>query len=243
MDFHDPISSLSHLLMAGWAVLASVVLLRLSARHTRSQRLSILFYAVTVVALYTASGLFHGIRHPSPETRRAWQLLDQSAIFGLILGSNVPMMVYVLPRRTRNQVLALMTGVALVGVVSLWALPKPPHELLVCVYLGMGVLGLVPIRHYFARLGWRGMKWVALLTFFYVAGGVAEAVKWPVIVPLWFSYHEVLHLCDMAGTVAHYALLLQVVTSTPSRVVPVGRKRASAPADLLITPRDSRMTQ
>src|SRR4029079_16433629 len=117
----------------------------------------------------------------SLETRRNWQLLDQTAIFWLIFGSNVPMLVYVVPGWVRNAVLALMAGITLVGTTCLWALPKRPHELLVVIYLWMGVLGLLPIRYYFARLGWPGMKWVALLTGFYITGGVAEAAQWPVI--------------------------------------------------------------
>lgn len=240
MDFHDPISSLSHLFMAGWVMLASVVLLRLSVRHTRGQRWSLVFYAATVVSLYTASGLFHGIRHESLEARRAWQLLDQTAIFGLILGSNVPLLVYVIPGRVRDRVLWLMVGIWLTGVVSLWALPKPPHELLVGIYVGMGVLGLLPIRYYFARLGWSGMKWVALLVSFYITGAVAEATKWPVVVPGWFTYHEVLHLFDMAGTLAHYTLLLRVVSSTPPRGGGAGRRHTPGPADYLLTPSDKR---
>ena len=42
-----------------------------------------MFYAVTVVSLYTASGLFHGLKYESLEVRRTWQLLDQTAIFWL----------------------------------------------------------------------------------------------------------------------------------------------------------------
>ena len=68
------------------------------------------------------------------------------------------------------------------------------------------------------------MKWVALLVAFYITGGVIEASKWPVIVPGWLSYHELLHLFDMAGTVAHYALLLRVVLATPSRRFPAGAR-------------------
>jgi hemolysin III len=232
MDFHDRISSSTHLLMAVWAVFASAFVLRLSARHTRSQRVSVVVYAVMVVTLYTASGLFHGIRHATEEGKRVWQLLDQSAIFGLILGSNVPMLVYLVPRRPRNRVLAIMTGIAVVGVGSLWLLPSPPHELLVAVYIGMGILGFLPIRYYFARLGWSGMLWIFLLAFFYIAGGVFEAVKWPVILTGQFvlTYHEVLHVCDMAGTVAHYVLLLRVVMMTPPRGGPASTRRPHGPA-------------
>jgi hemolysin III len=227
MDFHDRISSQSHLFMAGWSLFASAILIRLSARHTRSQRVGVAFYAVTVVTLYTASGLFHGLRHASEETRRVWQLLDQSAIFWLILGSNVPLLIYVVPRRVRNRVMGLMTGIAAAGTAALWLLPKPPHELLIAVYITMGILGFLPIRHYYARLGWRGMVWIFLLAFFYIAGGLFEAVKWPVIVTeqVVLTYHDVLHFCDIAGTVAHYILLFRVVSTTPPRV----RRESSRP--------------
>jgi hemolysin III len=230
MDLHDPVASLSHLLMACWAVLASIVLLRLSVRHTRAQRLSLVFYSVTVVTLYTASGLFHGLQYEGLENedgvRRTWQLLDQTAIFWLIFGSNVPLLVYVLPRTWRNIQLAIMGGIALFGTVCLWALPKPPHVLLVIVYLGMGVLGLLPIRHYFDRLGWTGMKWIALFASFYITGGVIEAVKWPELLTGRYRVgpHELLHLFDMAGTLTHYALLLRVVCMTPPFAAPIRRR-------------------
>lgn len=242
MDFHDPVSSLSHLIMAGWAFLGSIFLLRLARHHSRSQRISLVFYAITVVSLYASSGLFHGLQHGSAESRRVWQLLDQTAIFGLILGSNVPVIVYILRGRLRNYLLMLMSAIALTGIFALWVLPVPPHELLVAVYLAMGLLGLAPIRLYFRRLGWRGMKWVFLLSFFYVAGGVSEALEWPVIVTGWFTYHEVLHFCDIAGTIAHYALLLQIITTTPPKHARNPRGQAGRPVDFRLTAPESRAT-
>lgn len=218
-DFHDEVSAGTHLVMAVWSAFVAAYLLRITRHHPTPHRLSVLGYAVSAVTLYAASGLFHGLAHPTPEFRRAWQLLDQTAIFGLILGSNLPLYVYLLRPAVRRRLLALMGLVALSGTGFIWLYPVlagvgPPHELLVGAYLAMGFLGLTPVRAYYRRLGWRGMLWVFLLTSSYVGGAVCEAAKWPVILPGYFTYHEVLHLADMAGTIAHLVLLVRFVLPT-----------------------------
>lgn len=216
MDFHDPVSSASHLFAAGWCLFVGLFLLRITRRHTPLQRLSILAYAVSAVALYTFSGLFHGLAHPSPEARRVWQLLDQSAIYWLIVGSNVPIAVYLLSPRARNLQLGGMVLFAAVGTACLWLLPKAPHELLIGLYLGLGVFSLIPLRRYVQLLGLGGFVWIFLLAAGYVGGAVFEAVRWPTLLrdasgrPV-VGPHEMLHLCDVAGTAAHLTLLLRYV--------------------------------
>ena len=217
-DFHDPVAAWSHLLMAGWSVVAGAFLLRMARNHSRPKRASLFAYAASVVALYAASGLFHSIAHlPGDASFRLWQRLDQTAIFLLIYGSNVPMLGYVLPKRERNRMLAGMGAVAAVGIASLWAFPKPPYTLTVCVYLGMGILGLVPMRSYYRKLGRRGLYLIARFAAFYVAGGLCEVFEWPSPLPGFLGYHEMMHFLDVFGTLGHYGLLWHVVTSQPSR--------------------------
>jgi hemolysin III len=216
MDFHDRVSSASHLFAAVWCLYTGAVLVRLTWRHPPGHRLSILAYALSAVTLYTFSGLFHGIAHASPETRRVWQLLDQSAIYWLIVGSNVPIAVYLLSPRARNLQLGGMVALAAGGTACLWLLPKAPHDLLVGLYVGLGVVSLIPLRRYYPLVGRGGMVWVFLLTTFYVGGAVIEGVKWPVLLRdasgwIVIGPHELLHLCDIAGTAAHLTLLMRHV--------------------------------
>ena len=208
MDYHDPVSSWSHLLMAFWMIFVCMFLLKITAKHRRQQRAGIAIYSLTVVLLYFMSGLFHGLNHPSPEVRRLWQLLDQTAIFWLIFGSNVPICVYVLSNRVRNRILGLLFAIAFGGTLYLWLMPKPPHEVLIGIYVGMGISSMLPLRSYYRRLGRNGLVWIFLLAFLYVIGAVFEGIRWPVIVPGWLGPHEVLHLCDVAGTIAHLRLLM-----------------------------------
>ncbi|MGL4422010.1 MAG: hemolysin III family protein [Gemmataceae bacterium] len=212
MDFHDPLAAWSHLLMAGWCFFAGTILIRCAHWHSVPKRIALGAYLATMVLLYGASGFFHAIAHlPTDRSFRNWQLLDQSAIFGLIYGSNIPMFVYVLPKRIRNRMILGMGLPALVGIISLWAFPKPPYTPLVIAYLSMGLLSLLPVRSYYRVLGWWGIRRIAFLTSLFFLGGLCEALDWPNPVPGWLSAHEMLHIFIMAGTAAHYSFVLRIV--------------------------------
>ncbi|QEL21044.1 PAQR family membrane homeostasis protein TrhA [Limnoglobus roseus] len=216
MDFHDRVSSATHLFGAVWCLFVGLFLVRITRRQPLSRRLSILAYSLSAVTLYTFSGLFHGIEHPSPETRRVWQLLDQSAIYWLIVGSNVPVAVYLLSPLSRNLQLGGMVLLAAGGTACLWLLPQVPHDLLIGLYVGLGVISLIPLRRYVQLLGWGGLFWIFLLTGFYIGGAVFEAIKWPTLLRAEdgrtvIGPHELLHLCDIAGTAAHLRLLLHFI--------------------------------
>jgi hemolysin III len=211
MDFHNPVSSYSHLFAAFWMVFVGLYLLRLAARHSFGHRLSLVAFVASGVVLYSFSGLFHGLRHDTEEAKRIWQLLDQSAIFWLIVGSNVPIAVYLLSPTARNLQLGGMVLLAGVGTACLWILPKPPHLLLIGLYVGLGITSLIPVRRYFQLLGWRGLFWIVALTAFYVGGAAIEAIKWPTLIPNVIGPHELLHFGDVLGTVAHLTLVVKFV--------------------------------
>jgi hemolysin III len=211
MDFHDFVSAVSHLGMAAWCLFVGLFLVRQSSHHPRSHRGSIALYALSAVTLYLFSGLYHGIAHTSAETRRVWQLLDQTAIFWLIVGSNLPIAVYLLTPRWRNSILGGMILFAALGTACLWLLPKPPHELLVASYVGLGIVSLIPLREYSRIVGWRGMCWIGWLAFWYLLGAACEGLKWPTLLPGVVGPHELLHICDMLGTVCHVVFLVRFV--------------------------------
>lgn len=216
MDFHNPVSSYSHLFAAFWMIFVGLYLLRIAAGHPLGHRVSLFLFALSGVTLYSFSGLFHGLRHDSEETKRVWQLLDQSAIFWLIVGSNVPIAVYLLAPRPRNLILGGMVAFAGTGTACLWLLPKPPYLLLIGLYVGLGVFSLIPMRAYFRRVGWGGAFWIFALSACYIGGAACEAMKWPTIVrddsgiPI-VGPHEMLHFGDILGTAAHLTLVVKYV--------------------------------
>lgn len=239
MNFHDPVSSLTHLGTAVWAVFATLILVRLTRGHGAG-RWSIGLYGLSMVLLYLASGMFHGIDHGyrgSPSFL-FFQKIDKSAIFLLIAGSYLPVFVYLLRGTWRAACLVLMGTIAALGIGSLWLLPTMRLEYLVFVYIGMGLIGLIALRQIAPLVGLGGLFWIALEGFFYVGGGLAEVAQWPVLVPGWVGPHEVLHVADMGGTLAHFVLVVRYVIRRPPSIqhhvisgrVPRGRNLVDLPA-------------
>lgn len=241
MDFHDRVSSLTHLGTAVWAVFATLILVRLT-RGQGAGRWPIGLYGLSMVLLYLASGMFHGINHGyrgSPSFL-FFQKIDKSAIFLLIAGSYLPVLVYLLRGAWRRVCLGLMGAIAALGIGSLWLLPTMRLEYLVFVYIGMGLVGLVAIPQIAGQVGWRALFWIALEAVFYVGGGLAEVAQWPVLLPGWVGPHEVLHVADIGGTLAHFVFVVKYVIprppSLPSYVltgrVTAGRNLVDLPASV-----------
>jgi hemolysin III len=215
MALRDPVSSASHLLTALWAVYATLILVRFTPPRS-AKRWSVVVFGLSMVLLYAASGTFHGVpytRDADPVAFRFFQKLDQSAILLLIAGTNTPILVVLLGGRRGTWCLRLMWGLAALGVACLWLLPKAPHWAVVGIYLSMGYLGVVPFVHYYRVVGWRAMNWVWVGAAFYTAGAVCELTEWPVLssAPVRVGYHEILHFCDMAGSLAFFGFVLRVV--------------------------------
>lgn len=211
MDFHEPFSALTHLFFAAWSVFAGLILLRLTRGHAAVRRWAVGLYAVSVVVLYTASGLFHGVRYASAAEAEVFRRLDLSAIFLLVAGSYLPLFAYLLVGRWRRRLTAVVAALALAGVVVVWLLPQPTSAVMVPVYAGLAAVGLIPVRRYVAAAGWRTVGWMFAAAGIYLAGAMCEVLKWPVLVPGWVGPHEVLHLTDVGGTLTHFGLVLRLV--------------------------------
>jgi hemolysin III len=197
--------------MAFWAVFATLLLRRLT-RDDAVRRISITIFGLSMIVLYTASGLFHGLMLPR-EQLRFFQKLDQSAIYLLIAGTYTPVMALLLTGRMRAGMLCGIWAMAVAGIACMWLLPKAPHSAIVGIYLGMGWLGMLGIWQYFLAVGWRGMSWAMGGAALYTLGAICELTKWPVIWPEIIGPHEFLHVCDMAATYCHVIFILQYVIS------------------------------
>ena len=241
MDSFDPVSAATHLGMAAWCAFAGLFAWRLTRGHSPARRVSVALYAGSAVLLYLASGTFHGLmaayaRADAPradllEVMWVARRLDKTAIFLLILGSNLPIQVYLLRGAWRLVCVAGVCVCAAAGIAALWVFPDMPHAALVGIYIALGVFGLVPCRQYLPLVGWGGMCWILLFAGVYIAGAAADVAKWPTLVPGLFGPHELLHVCDMLATLVHYGFLLRFViaptadTGPPNVTRRAGRRR------------------
>jgi hemolysin III len=223
LELRDPVSSASHLATALWAVFATILMLRLTRRGD-GRRIAVLVYGASMVLLFLASGTFHGLSYS-----RFYQKIDQSAVYILIAGTNTPALAILLQGRWRRWFLCIMWTLALTGVASLWLLPKPPHPLVVSLYMALGYIGTIPIFHYYRAVGWRAMNWVWFGAALYTLGAICELAQWPIIVPGWVQAHEVLHICDSAASIVFFIFIMRyVIPYTDEKPVPTASSDVEA---------------
>lgn len=215
-ELRDPVSSVSHLLTAAWAVFATLVMLRLTT-HRPGRRVPVLVYGTSMVLLFLASGTFHALHFQSPERRRLFQMLDKSAVYLLIAGTYTPIVAILLTGAWRKWILGVVWLIAVAGVACIWLLPEDPqkpdavHAAIVGMYLGLGWIGILPLPLYYRAIGWRAMNWVWAGAGLYTLGAVCELTQWPVIVPGWFQAHEMLHVTHSAASLVFFLFVVRYV--------------------------------
>lgn len=156
---------------------------------------SLAFYAFTLVLLYTASAVYHGVKRP--ELKRILRVMDHCSIFLLILGTYVPLSLLVVGGRTGWALFLTNTALAVVGItlnaISLTRFDK----ISLVLYALMGWLVILALRTILQVLAPAG---VALL----VAGGVAYTAGIYFYKSQRKYSHFIWHLFVLAGSVLHY---------------------------------------
>lgn len=211
MDFHDPFAAASHMTFAVFLLFSGAVLVRLNRRHAPFRRWAVGGYATSAVLLYTASGLFHGLHHPTAEAKEFFRRLDLSGIFLLVAGSCLPAFAYLLAGRWRATMTVAVVGLAAAGVVAVWVTAAPTSAVMVPVYAGLAVVGLIPLPLFLRAGGWWVVWWTAVAVGVYAGGGVCEVLHWPTPWQGVIGPHEVLHVTDIGGTLIHLGLVVRLV--------------------------------
>ena len=134
----DPGSAITHFIGMLMAVFAAVPLL-IKAMHEpgRIYVISIAVYALSLILLYAASTTYHTFDR-SRKVNTILKKIDHMMIFVLIAGSYTPICLLVLRNRTGIILLAIVWGIAILGIVlkAFWVYcPKWVSSVL---YIGMG---------------------------------------------------------------------------------------------------------
>jgi hemolysin III len=218
----NPVSAATHLFTCLIAFYVTALLWRLT-RGDRLRQLSVGCFGVSMCLLYGASGTYHALQ-VRESVLQYFRLLDHSAIYVLIAGTYTPVFAVLLNGRLRIWLLAMIWGMAAAGIACKWLLAAPPYPVTVGLYIGMGWLGIIPLTRLVRAIGLRGMSWAVLGGLLYTAGGVCDAIRWPVIYPNVVGSHEVLHVLDMGGTMAHVFFIMRYILPYQGLAVMATRK-------------------
>lgn len=174
------------------------------------RQIALLVFAVSLVALYTVSSLYHSV-----PWRRTWkermQRVDHSMIYVLVAGSYTPMAYIVLDGWMRDAALGMAWGIALVGILQKTFFPRVGHGFSIALQTLQGWLALPLLVPLAQRLPLPAVLLIVLGGLSYTVGMVFLVTERPRLWPRVFSYHEVFHICVVAGSAAHYAATFRYV--------------------------------
>jgi hemolysin III len=177
-------------------VLVLIVLASLAAHVDPWKIVGISLYGVTLVLLYTASTLYHGVRHP--RLKRVFQHLDHCAIYLLIAGTYTPFLLVNMRGTTGWTLFAIVWGLALAGIACKLAWPHRFTVLRVTIYLVMGWLIVFASGEMSASLPTAGIALLAAGGITYTLGVIFFAIS---AIPF---NHAIWHLFVLGGSTCHY---------------------------------------
>ena len=192
-----------------WAFVSSVplgVALVVAAEDVRA-RIAVTVYAVSLVALFGISALYHRVNWRSPTARRWMRRLDHSMIFVLIAGSYTPFALLALHGPLAVAILVAVWAGALGGVVLNLVWSSAPKWLRAMLYVALGWVAVAALPQLAAAIGTGGLTLVALGGVLYTLGAVVYSVKRPDPVPSVFGYHEIFHALVTIAAALQFAVI------------------------------------
>ena len=146
----------------------------------------------SLILMYTTSAMYHVIPW-SARYRNVMRTVDHSMIFVLIAGTYTPFALKLLSTAWGISSMALVWGLAAVGILIEVVAPRAPRRLRVSIYLAIGWLCIIPIVQFAAALTVEALVLVIASAMLYSVGGLAYAKRWPDLFPSVFGFHEVFH--------------------------------------------------
>jgi len=201
-------SAITHGLGAVLAVLGTLLLLL--RVHRPAQLIAFAIYGGSMIALYTASTLYHCLR-TGIAGRRRLRKLDHCSICLLIAGSYTPICMLALQQSCGPALLVGVWSFALAGILLSLLWITAPRWLTAGVYLCMGWLVVFALKPLTGALPLEGMVWLVAGGVLYSIGGVLYALKWPGRNNPHFGCHEIFHVFILLGSICHYINMYRVI--------------------------------
>jgi hemolysin III len=170
-------------------------------------RVALAVYAISLVALFALSAVYHRVNWRSLVARDWMRRLDHSMIFVLIAATYTPVAVVALRGSAGLTILIAAWAGALSGLVLKLVWISAPRWLVVAAYVALGWIALVAIPQLAAAIGAVGLALLALGGLLYTAGAVVYALMRPDPAPAVFGYHEVFHAMVIVAALLQYAVI------------------------------------
>lgn len=199
------LNTLSHAITAVTAVGGFVVLIVFGALSPKEWTLfSAVFYGLSLVALYTFSSLYHGLR--DKQAKQFFKILDHCGIFLLIAGTYTPMLLVSIGGTVGWTIFAIQWSLAAMGIILKIFYTGRFKLISTLIYVFMGwiivfqwdtLTASVPSPAFWLLLS-GGLAYTVGVIFYMVDSRLKYA-------------HFIWHLFVMAGSILHYLMIILYV--------------------------------
>ena len=209
ITIREPGSAITHFIAMMMAVFATVPLLvKAGIQSGWENFLAMAIFMGSMILLYGASATYHSV-DLTGRSLRIFRKLDHMMIFVLIAGSYTPVCLIVLGGKLGYTLLALVWGIAAVGMLVKACWITCPKWFSSVIYIAMGWLCIFAIRSIYHFMSPQAFTWLFAGGVIYTIGGVIYALKLPVFNKLHpgFGGHEIFHLFVMGGSLCHFIMV------------------------------------
>lgn len=171
-------------------------------------RVLVAIYALTVVAMFGISAVYH---------RRTWtdagwwrmRQLDHTGIYLVIAGSFTGIGGISLDGSARTLLLALVWTVTAAGIALRWAPIVPPFGLMTSLYVLLAALVVPFLPRLGDALGAGGIAWLMGGCAVYLFGAFGLGLRRPDPWPQIFGYHEIWHIMVFVAAAMHWVVVVR----------------------------------
>lgn len=209
ITIREPGSALTHFIGMMMAVFAAMPLLVKAAVSGGSITLTAMtIFMFSMILLYGASATYHSVNLTGPRLK-LFRKIDHMMIFVLIAGSYTPVCLIVLGGTSGYTLLALVWGIAIVGMLikAFWI--TCPKWFSSMIYIAMGWVCVLVFGQLLNTLPTAAFLWLLAGGIIYTVGGVIYALKLPIFNAhhKYFGSHEIFHLFVMGGSICHFIFM------------------------------------
>lgn len=209
----DPGSAITHFIAMILALIATApLLMKAAAEPGRLHIMALSVFIVSMILLYAASATYHAL-DISPQVNSILRKIDHMMIFILIAGTYTPVCMIVLGDRTGWNLLALVWGIAIAGILIKACWITCPKWFSSVLYIAMGWICVLAFTKIVHALPTAAFGWLLAGGVIYTVGGIIYALKLPIFNAKhrYFGSHEIFHLFVMGGSLCHYIMMYQFV--------------------------------
>ncbi|AWM12973.1 hemolysin III family protein [Flavobacterium sp. NRK F10] len=202
-DKEEFLNTVSHAAGIVLGVVGLVFLLLKNRGLSSFSTLSIWIYGFCVIALYTASTVYHAISHEVK--KRKARIFDHIGIFLLIAGTYTPICLVTLEQTSGWTLFFIIWSIATAGLIMKLFLTGKVEKLSLIVYLVMGWLVVAQVKELIHLLSVEALVFMAVGGAFYTLGTIFYASK---RIPYG---HFIWHLFVLGGSISHYFMIYTIV--------------------------------